>query len=77
MITCVLEKIRKSLKISSAETFTHDSHDVLMDFEFQKDKGGYRFTMHQPEIFDAVRRWKQVLNEYENKDGKVRYDISF
>ena len=33
---------------------------------------GYRFTLHQPEIYDAVKRWKSVLDEYERKDGRVR-----
>ena len=39
---------------------------------FQKDQIGYRFTLHQPEIFDSVRTWRSVLDEYESKDGKVR-----
>ena len=29
--------------------------------------------MNQPEIFNVLRRWRRVLDEYQEKDAKIRY----
>lgn len=38
-----------------------------------KDQIGFRFTKNQPEIYAVVERWRKVLDEYQRKDGKVRW----
>lgn len=46
------------------------SHEVQPN---DADQIGYRFTKNQPEIYAVVHRWREVLDKYEEKDGKVRW----
>lgn len=33
----------------------------------------HKYTKNQPEIFDVVREWRAVLDEYEKRDGNSRF----
>ena len=46
---------------------------VYLFFHLQTERHGYKYTKNQPEIFAVVKRWKKVVDEYEKRDGKVRY----